>query len=49
MKNLSKYISEKLVIDKNYNLNTDSVNQLYELMLDNYTEKHSWGHNKKNE
>ena len=48
MKNLSKYISEKLVIDKNYNLNTDSVNQLYELMLDNYTEKHSWGHNKKN-
>lgn len=42
MKNLSKYISEKLVIDKNYSLNTDSVDKLYELMLDNYTEKNSW-------
>ena len=48
MKDLSKYISEKLIVNKNYNLNTDSVDKLYEIMLDNYTEKNSWGHNKKN-
>lgn len=41
MKDLSKYILEKLMVNKNYNLNNDSVDKLYEIMLDNYTKKNS--------
>ena len=37
MKDLSKYISEKLIINKKYDISINVVDKLYELLDENYT------------